>query len=81
MKKDVYLLVANHLRDIHHALEEKILASRTFSPKWETQKIDPETEMVVELSSLLGIVVLLEKLASSGEREQVTMMSPGVEEE
>lgn len=76
MERDNYLLIANHLRDIHHALEEKIVNSRTHSPKWEVQVVSAE-QRVVELSSLLGIAMLLEKLAGSTEQQSFNIMSSG----
>lgn len=74
---DQYFLIANHLRDIHHALESKILESRTHSPKWAVQRLNETTEMVVELSQIIGMATLLEKLASSQEQQSFSMYSPG----
>lgn len=76
MEKDIYLLIANHLRDIHHSLESKILSSKTRNPKWEVEKINETADMVVELSSLFGLVALLEKLAGSPEQAQPTFIYP-----
>lgn len=76
MEKDNYLLIANHLRDIHHSLESKILNSKTHNPKWEVEKVNETTDMVVELSSLFGLVALLEKLANPSEQSQPTFIYP-----
>ena len=78
MERDIYLLVANHLRDIHHSLQSKIIESKAHNPKWAVEK---ENSMVVELSPLYGLVVLLERLASGQEQQQATVYMPGMGEE
>ena len=80
MDKDAYLLIANHLRDIHNVLEDKILSSRTHSPKWTVQRLNETTEMVVELSQMIGIATLLEKLAGGQEQQSFSLLTPNQEE-
>ena len=75
MEKDIYLLIANHLRDIHHSLESKILSSKTHNPKWDVERVNEMTDMVVELSSLFGLAELLQKIASP-EQAQPTFIYP-----
>lgn len=81
MDKDTYFLIANHLRDIHNTLESKILESRTRSPKWTVTRINDTITMVVELSQIIGIATLLEKLAGGQEQQSFSIVSPGQEEE
>ena len=74
MERDNYYFLANHLRDIHAQLEEKIKNHRTHSPKWVVGQVKG-TDMVLveELSSLLGIAILLEKLAGPLDQQQIMM--------
>lgn len=74
MQRDIYWLIANQLRDIHLQLEEKIKSSRTHSPKWAVSQIEgTNTFMVEELSPLVGIADLLEKLAGPLTQQQIVL--------
>ena len=53
------LLLANHLRDIRHTLEQQMQAKH----KWEFLET-PQGRMATELMPLLSIILLLEKLAA-----------------
>ena len=53
-----FSLLANHLRDIHHSIQEQVRTKR----KWEWIET-PQGAMVAELMPLLSIIMLLERFA------------------
>lgn len=62
MNEDVrihFALIANHLRDCHHQLQEQMRTKR----RWEFVET-PQGGMAVSLMPLLSIVLLLERLAT-----------------
>jgi hypothetical protein len=61
--KDAYLLIANHIRDLHHSLTTKILTSKTHSPSWKISQLQGE-DVVDELFPFLGLASLLEKMGN-----------------
>ena len=63
--QDSYLLIANHLRDIHHSLLEKI-KNEKLRPRW----IMAEDGTVEEIFPLIILAQLLEKMG--GEKSQNT---------
>jgi hypothetical protein len=61
--KDIYLILANHLEDIHHALAELIMRDPKRRPSWT---VTEKTQIPVEeLAPLIGLVTLLNNLAKS----------------
>lgn len=57
---DSYLLIANHIKDLHHLLSEKIKSSRTHSPKWIVTD-----GIVEEIVPFLALANLLDKLGGN----------------
>lgn len=73
MDRAAALLLANHLRDIHHELQECILSKR----KWKTSEIlKPDPEGNLEKIVVVDKLEPLESLALTLERIAATIPEP-----
>lgn len=75
--KDIYILLANQLKDIHHRLSTKITESKQHKPSWEVFDISG-TLVVADLSEIQSLILTLERLAKVQQEEPGEMLISGI---
>ena len=84
MQKDIYILLANQLKDIHHRLSVKIIENKQHKPSWEVVYIPVKNgtpvPLVGELSEIKSLIITLENLAGGNRQEVADFMIPNREE-
>lgn len=72
----IFALLANQIKDHHHALSEYILSAKYRNPKWEVLEREGKPPIVERLAPLLNLALVLQDLADE-ERLQGTVEDSG----
>ena len=59
----IFALLANQIKDIHHAISEYILSAKYRNPKWEVLEREGKPPLVERLAPLLNLGMILQELA------------------
>lgn len=74
--RDVYTILANHLKDIHFQLSTKVLGNKRHMPQWEIIELKGNL-IVAEMAPLQSLIFTLEKLAGDVQQQQPEFMLQG----